>query len=69
MNRRCLRLIVSALSAAGISGGGAIATAVTTTSEAPSAAVVWLAVALAVTALCKDVQASLSEPPTSMTAS
>ena len=69
MNRRFVRLIASALSSAGIAGGGAIATAVTATSAAPSVAVVWLAAALALTALCKDVQASLSEPPTSITTS
>ena len=64
MSRRLVRLIVSAIAAAGIAGGGAIATAVTATSAPPSEAVLWLAVSLAITALCKDVQSSLSEPPT-----
>ena len=64
MSRRFVRLIASAIGAAGVAGGGAIATAITATSAPPSEATLWFAAALAIVALCKDVQASLSEPPT-----
>lgn len=63
MQRRVLRLIVSALAAAGIAGGGALTTAVIATNAAPTEAVLWLVAGLAITALCKDIQSSLSEPP------
>ena len=63
MMQREVQMIVAAISAAGIAGGGAITAAVVATKAAPTVDVLWLAIGLAVVALCKDIQASLSEPP------
>ena len=63
MNRRLTRLIVSAIAAAGIAGGGALLTAMAGGNMEPTAAQLWIAGLTASVQFFKDVQSSLSEPP------
>ena len=64
MNRRFVRLIVSALAAAGIAGGGALLGALAGGTTEPSSVQLWGAGLTATVQFFKDIQSSLSEPPT-----
>lgn len=63
MSRQMARMIVSAIAAGGVAGGGALATAMTGGADGPTTPQLWLSGALAIVAMFKDIQASLSSPP------